>query len=174
MKSILFLLLTSTVVAGCGVQELRKEDVAAMICKKLQFPKTFSYEINRIDPASAEKLISLGLEAQGLVSVKKILRLDEIGKPIIKFAEKAKPFLLPTPDDKNPDDVQVVKVADIDFAEVTVLKLESQLNLARVDYTIVYKNITPFAALIKKDLTKPEFRSAILRKHATAGWVLTD
>lgn len=173
MKGILCLLLISAAVAGCGVQELRKEDVSKMIRRKLKFPQTFSYEINKVDPENAKKLMNAGLEAEGFVSIKKILTLNEIGKPIIQFAEKSEPFLLPTPAGKSADNVQVVKVADIEFAEVTLMKLETQFNFARVEYTLVYKNITPFAALIKKDLTRPELRHAILTKHNT-GWVLEE
>ncbi|MGN6492242.1 MAG: hypothetical protein ACTHLE_09630 [Agriterribacter sp.] len=173
MKGILCLLLISTVVAGCGVRELRNEDVAKMIRKKLKFPQTFSYEINKADAGSAKNLMTAGLEAEGFVSIKKILTLDEIGKPIIQFTEKSEPFLLPTPAGKSADKVQVVKVADIEFDEVTFLRLETQFNFARVKYTLVYKNITPFAVLIKKDLTKPELRHAVLTKHST-GWVLEE
>ncbi len=59
------------------------------------------------------------------VTVQRTQKLREIGKPLVYFTDKAKPYLLPITKGRNPDKVQVVKVADKDLVEVTGISTNS-------------------------------------------------
>jgi hypothetical protein len=48
--------------------------------------------------------------------------LGDIGSPLIDFTDKAKAYLLPTPQDDKASKIQKVKLADEELVEVTGIK----------------------------------------------------
>src|SRR5439155_23300801 len=99
-------------IAGCTSNELSREEAFRLIQQDKQYPRVIDYEINRVDPDQARKVLNAGLEKDGWVTVQRTQKLVDVGKPLIHFTDKAKPYLLPLPEGENPDKVQVVKLAD--------------------------------------------------------------
>ena len=59
----------------------------------------------------------------------------------------------------------------MDLGEVTGVQLQEDNKSATVEYTVVYKNVTPFAKLMKRDLSQTETQRARLDYFDT-GWKL--
>jgi len=136
----------------CGTKELKKEEALQIINKELNYPKTIGYDIFCSDPAHAKKLLDAGLETSGMVTIQKTQKLKDIGKPLVQFTEKAKPYLLPTPNKDKALDIQKVKIADEEVNDITLTQDGENNNTVWVEYTCVYKNVTPFSVLMKRNL----------------------
>ncbi len=169
MKTVSVLGIAIFLLASCSQTKLEKEEAASVIRAAKNYPKVYEYEINMTDPASAKKLLDAGLEGEGWVTVDKTQKLKDAGQPIVHFTEKAKPYLIRI--DEKYDNVQVVKVADMDLGEVTGVQLQEDNKSATVEYTVVYKNVTPFAKLMKRDFSQTETQRARLDYFDT-GWKL--
>ncbi|MGN6214481.1 hypothetical protein [Parafilimonas sp.] len=167
MKTVSVLGLALFFLASCDQPKLEKQEAASAIRTEKNYPKVYEYEINMTDPASAKKLLDAGLESEGLIMVDKTQKLKDAGQPIVHFTEKAQPYLVRI--DKKYDNVQVVKVADMDLGEVTGIQMQDDKKSAVVEYTVVYKNITPFSKLIKRDLSEKETQRATL-SFFDSGW----
>jgi hypothetical protein len=167
MKTVSVLGLAIFFFASCSQTKLEKDEAASTIRAAKNYPKVYEYEINMTDPASAKKLLDAGLEGEGWVTIDKTQKLKDAGQPIVHFTEKAKPYLIRI--DEKYDNVQVVKAADMDLGEVTGVQLQDDNKNATVEYTVVYKNMTPFAKLMKRDLSKKETQRADLTYFDT-GW----
>ena len=156
MKKILFILLSAGIVLSeCGTKELKKEEALQIINKELNYPKTIVYDIFCSDPAHAKKLLDAGLETSKMVTIQKTEKLKDIGKPLVQFTDKAKPYLLPTPNKDKALDIQKVKIADEELKDVSLTQDGENNNTVWVEYTTVYKNVTPFSVLMKKNLDEP-------------------
>ncbi|HNP24871.1 MAG TPA: hypothetical protein PKK99_08470 [Bacteroidia bacterium] len=169
MKTVRVLGFAISLMASCSQINLEKEEAASAIRAAKNYPKVYEYEINMTDPASARKLLEAGMETEGLVTIDKTQKLKDAGQPIVHFTEKAKPYLIRI--DEKYDNVQVVKVADMDLAEVTGIQLQEDNKSATVEYTVAYKNVTPFAKLMKRDLSEKKTERASL-SHFDTGWKL--
>lgn len=169
MKTVSVLGLAIVLMASCSQTKLEKEEAASVIRDANNYPKAYEYEINMTDPTSAKKLLDAGLEDEGWVTIDKTQKLKDAGQPIIHFTEKAKPYLIRI--DEKYDNVQVVKVADMDLAEVTGIQVQEGNKSATVEYTVIYKNITPFARLMKRDLSEKKIERTSLAYFDT-GWKL--
>ena len=169
MKTVSVLGLAILLMASCSQTKLEKEEAASIIRSEKNYPKVYEYEVNVSDPASARKLLDAGLEADGLVTVDKTQKLKDAGQPIVHFTEKAKPYLVRI--DEKYDNIQVVKAADMDLADVTGIKILEDNKTATVEYTVAYKNITPFAKLMKRDLSEKKAERSTL-SHFDTGWKL--
>lgn len=169
MKTVSVLGLVLLLMASCSRTKLEKEEAASVIRSEKNYPKAYEYEVNVTDPASVRKLLDAGLEAEGLVTIDNTQKLKYAGQPIVHFTEKAKPYLIRI--DEKYDNVQVVKVADMDLADVSGIQLQEENKSATVEYAIAYKNITPFAKLVKRDLSQKKTERANL-SHFDTGWKL--
>lgn len=171
MKKLTAILLSiSFFIISCSKKELSREEAAVLIKKEMKYPKTFDFEINRVDPVQARRVLEAGLEEEGLLTVQRSQKLKDIGKPLIHFTSKAQPFFLSKPNE-NPEKVQTVKLADEEFAAITGIKASNDGKSAVVEYITEYKNITPFADLVNHDLTKPETHKAYFSLYDD-GWRL--
>lgn len=154
---------------ACNQPKLEKEQAATVIRTGKEYPKVYEYEVNVTDPASAKKLLDAGLENAGLVTINRTQKLKNVGQPVVHFTDKAKPYLLHK--DAKYDNVQVVKVADMDLEEISGIQMQDDNKSATVEYTVIYKNLTPFAELVQRDLSKPEIKRANLSLF-DSGWKL--
>jgi len=174
MKNLSIVLIAGLLLCGCGKNELSREDALALIKKEKGYPRVFEYEIFYSDPYHATRLLEKGLEGKGLVTIKKTQKLKDIGSPLVHFTAKAEPYLINgTPEEWNADfaaGIQRVKLADEDIGEITAIIADKSNNTATVEYTTVYKNITPFAVLLKRDLQKPQQQVAYFAL-SDKGWV---
>src|SRR5690606_8387929 len=97
----------------------------------------------------------------------------DVGKdPIIQFTDKARLYLLETSEKDKSYKIQKVKVADEDITEVTGVQMSGDGKTATVEYSVSYKNVTDFAALLPKtDFTKPATKRAEVALYDD-GWRL--
>lgn len=142
-----------------------------MLKQEEQFPRVYDHDIFCGDPSHAKKVLDAGLENEGLLTVKRTQKIGDIGKPLIEFTDKAKPYLLPTLEEDKSSNIQKVKIADEEMVEVTGIKSGSEGKSAVVEYITAYKNITPFAVLVRTDLKKQPIRTAYFSLYDD-GWRL--
>jgi hypothetical protein len=134
---------------GCNAKQLTNEEAKNLIREKVGYPKVWPYEIYRADAAEATRFLNAGLERDGWLRVLRTQKLGDMGKPLVFFDDKAAKYFLPTPI-KDTAKLQIVRIADMDVDQITAIKVEQ--NSAKVEYTMVYKNISPFAVLLNKPI----------------------
>lgn len=149
MKGILILCISAILFAACTADKLDRDEALKLIREKNIYPKVVSYNVFTADPVYARRMLDAGLESSGLLIVQRNQTLQDAGKPIITFTDKAKPFLLPTSDEDRKDNIQLVKIADEDLEEVTGVQMLDGEKQAVVEYTTSFKNISPFSVLSK-------------------------
>ena len=160
MKNLFITGIIFLLIASCGSKELSRGEAYQILNQEMQYPKTYDYDVFSSDPAHAKKMLDAGLENEGLVTINQTQKIVDIGKPLIEFTDKAEPYLLPTAEEDQSIDIQKVKIADEELAEVTEIKYDSEGKSAVVEYTTAFKDITPFAVLVRTDLNKPTVHSA--------------
>ena len=173
MKKLLFtLILAAVILSGCNhAQELTQDEALKIINMELKYPKVIDYDIFCSDPAHAKSLLDAGLETSGMVTVQKAQKLKDIGKPLVQLTEKANPYLLLTPDKDKALDVQKVKIADEEVKDLTINPDDEDKNIVWVEYTSIYKNITPFSVLMKRNLNE-QVRHKVQFSFTDDGWIL--
>lgn len=170
MKSItVFLCLASLLTAGCSSNKLTRENALRVLQKEKLYPRILDYDLFCGDPNYAVKVLDAGLEDQGYLTVDRTQKLMDIGKPIIHLTEKATHFLLPTPKDDQISQIQRIKIADEFLKEITGIRISGNGKNAVVEYTVICKNISPFAVLLKRDLQKPDTRKSYFSLYDD-GW----
>jgi hypothetical protein len=161
MKKLTLLFVLSLMIVGCSSkEELTREEAFRIIQQGRNYPRVIDYEFYCGDPIYAKKAIDAGLDAQGLVTVQRTQKLEEVGNPLIRFTDKAKPYLLPTAPGDQSSNIQKVKLADEDLVEVTGVNTGSSGKEAVVEYTTAFKNLTPFAGLATMDFKQLAVRKA--------------
>ena len=173
MKKLLFtLILAGVTLSGCNhAPKLSKDEALQIISKELNYPRVIDFDIYCSDPEYAKKLLDAGLEADGMVTVQKAQKLKDIGKPLVQLTEKANPYLLLTPDKDKALDVQKVKVADEEVKDISINLDGENKNIVWVEYTSVFKNITPFSVLMKRNLNE-QVRHKVQFSLIENGWIL--
>ncbi len=141
-------------------QELSQEEALQLLRREMNYPKVYEYDVFCADPESAQKVLNTTLEKQGLVRVKRTQKMNEIGQPLIEFTSKATSYLLTSSEEDKRTNIQKVKIADEDLAQVTGIKTDDNGTKATVEYTTTYTHSTPFAALPRTDLKKQMPRMA--------------
>lgn len=169
MKTICLLGIAVFCLVACSHTKLDKDHATTVIRSAKAYPKVYEFEINTVDPISAKRVLDAGLEETGMVTVDRTQKLRDIGQPLVHFTDKAKPYLLRVDSHYKQD--QIVKVADMDLGEVTGIQMRDDGKTAIVEYTVVYKNLTPFAKLVHRDFTRSETKRASLTLFDT-GWKL--
>jgi hypothetical protein len=171
MKKFVTIILFSGLFAGCSSKELSKEEASKIIQKEMPYPKVVDYDIYCGDPVMAKKVIDAGLEEKGFVIVHRTLKLGDIGKPIIEFTDKAKPYLLPTPEADKKSLIQKVKIADEELVDISGIQMNEGDKNAAAEYTTSYKNVNDLAPLVNKDYKKQETKKAYFVLYDD-GWKL--
>jgi len=173
MKKLLFtLILAGVILSRCNhAPKLTQDEALQIINKELNYPRVIDYDIFCSDPAHAKILLDAGLETSGMVTVQKAQKLMDIGKPLVQLTEKANPYLLLTPDKDKELDIQKVKVADEEVKDLSINPDGVNKNIVLIEYTTVYKNITPFSVLMKRNLNEP-VRHKVQFSLTDNGWIL--
>lgn len=170
MKSITVILcFASMLVTGCSSNNLTRNDALRILQKERVNPRIVDYDLFCGDPNYAVKVLDAGLEDKGYLTVDRTQKLKDIGKPIIHLTDKAKPYLLPTPKEDQISKIQRIKLAEEHLKEITSIKISASRKNAVVEYAVTYKNISPFAVLIKRNLQKPDTTKAYLSLYDD-GW----
>ncbi len=170
MKNPLIILLFAAVsISGCNEHAKLEQDVAMrLITEQFNYPKIIDYDIYCSDPARAKKLLDSGLEKNGMVTIMHTQKLKDVGKSLIRFTDKARPYFLPSPEKNKNLDIQRVKIAEEVIVNLKILDVMDKTT--SVEYTTDYKNITPFAALLKMDLKKLK-KHTVHFKYSDNGWI---
>ena len=145
--------------SACSTKELSKEEATAQIRQQFKYPKAFEYELNLVDPLAARKVAESNLDESGFVIVKQSWSPAEAAEPKITFTDKSKSFLLGVPADRKEGRAALVKLADVDIAEVNDIR-KTDNNHAVVAYTTVFKNVTPFSVLVDRSYSEAEQNEA--------------
>lgn len=162
MKNTLFAICAAWVfLSGCSNnKELSREEAINLIREEMEYPKVIDYDIYCGDPEFAKKVLDAGLETQGLVTVQRTRKLGDVEKPIIQFSSEAQPYLLPTPEKDKSINVQKVKLAEEELQEVTGVKITNDGKSAVAEYTITYKDVTPFSTLVNTNFKEKDTYTA--------------
>lgn len=173
MKKLIFtLIFAGVILSGCNhAPKLSNDEALQIINKELNYPKIVDFDIYCSDPAFAKKLLDAGMETEGMITVQKTQKLKDIGTPLIQFTDKAKPYLLPTPQNDKENDIQKVKIADEEVSDISITKDGENKNAVWVEYTSVCKNITPFSVLMKRNLNE-QVRHKVQFSLTDDGWIL--
>ncbi|MCC4229093.1 hypothetical protein [Zunongwangia profunda] len=161
----LFLIFMLISAIGCQTnQKPDKKTVLKMINDDLNYPRTIDYEIFCSDPSHAKKLLDLKLDTTGMVTIQKKQKLRDIGSPLISFTEAAQLYLIEPTEKEKRLDIQKVKIAEETIDNIKLgNSSESNGKISiPVTYTVICTNITPFSALMKRNLSKTISRSATL------------
>jgi hypothetical protein len=174
MKNVLFAFFAvCTLLTACSDdnKDLSREEAMNLLKQQTTYPKVVDYDIFCGDPAFAKKVLDAGLEAQGLLIVRRTQKLSDVGKPIIQLSPKAEPYLLPTPEKDKSINIQKVKLAEEQLKEVTGIKMMNDGKSAVAEYTTTYKNVTPFSSLVNTDFSKEDTHEAYFALYDD-GWRL--
>jgi hypothetical protein len=171
MKRILSLYIA--IFAACSSDQLDRDKALKIIQDEKLYPKVISYNVFIADPVYARRMLDAGLESSGLLTVQRTQKLMDLGKPLITFTDKAKPYLLPTSDKDRKDHIQLVKIADEELKKITGVQLLDGEKRAVVEYTTFYKNITPFSPLSRLKLNEKDTHKAYFLLYDD-GWRLEE
>jgi len=145
-----FLVMSCLILTGCS--GLSENQVEQILTEKQVYPKIVESVVFCNDGHTAEKVIAAGLVRDGFVTAQLKHTAADIGKPLVYFTDKAKPYLLPTSDTLRSFDAQKIRVATEYLARVVKVEVSASGNSAVVDYVTVIKDQTPLAVLYGQDL----------------------
>ena len=173
MKKLLFtLILAGVILSGCNpAPKLSKDAALQIINKELKYPRVIDYDIFCSDPAHAKSLLDAGLETDGIVTVQKTQKLKDAGSPLVLFSQKAQQYLLPTPEKDKALDIQKVKIADEEINDFQIDPDPENKNTVWVEYTTIFKNVTPFSVLMKRN-SNEQVRHKIQFSLTDNEWIL--
>lgn len=153
------------VMVSCGPKELSRADAERIIRKELQFPRVVDYSVFCTELDQARIAFNSTLDEDGLLTVS-----QDIRNPMIVFTEKAKPYLLPTPEADQAMHIQKVKLADEDLVEVTGIQTRSDGKTAVVEFTTTLTNFTPLNALLSRKLKETNAINKVSFALYDDGW----
>jgi len=156
-RQMIIYLAVPLLVIGCGPKELSRSEAKQLLIESKTYPKVIDYDIYCSDGRVANKVAGGQLEQNGFVVVSKVRTGD---KPFFTFTEKASPFLLETSQRDKEVDIQKVKLADEILVEVTGITSAEDGKKAVVEYTTRIENISPFAALLDREIKSAATRKA--------------
>ncbi|PWG78479.1 hypothetical protein [Pararcticibacter amylolyticus] len=164
MKKWILSALVIFLIQSCTQKKLDKEQALQVLKESKIYPRTLDVEIITTDPNQAARLINTDLEKAEFITIKEAVSLGDMGQQQIILNDKAAPYLIPVTAEEKSRGVQRVKVAEEDISSITDIRLSDNKKEATVEYTTVFKNITPFSSACMDDLKKE-------KKHE-AGFVL--
>lgn len=171
MKKLFIILLVATsLFSSCATKELGKEEALSILKKQPNYPRVIDYEVYCADPVHAKRMLDKGFEKDDFVTIQKKQTINNMGEPLITFTEKSNPYLLPTPEKDQKHHVQLVKIGDEEITDGTMMQTDND-KTASMEYTVVYKNLTPFAKLLNTDSGVPKKRKVYF-VLSDAGWII--
>jgi hypothetical protein len=155
MRDILSLLVFTMIFVSCASDKKLDEKTALKLIKEEKgYPKVVEYEIYTADPQDAKKLLDLGLEKEGLITVQKTQASADVGRPLIMFTKKAQPFLLSQTIDDKKAKIQRVKIADEVVKSITRITEQEDGNGVVVEFETSFENVSAFSVLSGVKLNK--------------------
>lgn len=171
MKNLCYLLISILFITACGSKDLDKATALKLLEEQGKYPKTIETDIYIADPVDATKLLKSGLEKEGYVKIIQNQKLADVGKPLIRFTEKAKPFLIPQTDKDRKNNIQRVKVAEEFVKEILNVKMEDDGQSALVEYKSLLKGKTPFYKASEIEEEDESFKQAKFFSNENGWWI---
>ncbi len=144
MKKIFAIVGLFLIFTACTNKKLDKETALKILQEQEGYPKTIDTEIYIADPADARKLIDAGLEKDGYVKISHTQKLIDVGKPIIAFTDKSKPYLIPQTEEDIKNNVQRVRIVEEVNGKILNVKLSDDGKSALVEFKILFIGQSPF------------------------------
>lgn len=168
-KQTFTLYILSFIVISCGSGKLEESQVKQLLEQAKAYPLVVEHRLFCNDTETAKRVHTKGLAELGLVTANLTHTLADIGKPLISFTEKAKPYLLTTSDTLRSIDVQKVKIGEEQFHGVVRIQYTSSGDRALVTYTITVEQVTPFAVMLEKPIEGEQVRETSFTR-TERGW----
>lgn len=148
MRDILSLLVFTMIFVSCASDKKLDEKTALKLIKEEKgYPKVVEYEIYTADPEEAKKLLDLGLEKEGLITVQKTQASADVGRPLIMFTKKAEPYILPQTIEDKKAKIQRVKIADEVVKSITRITEQEDGKSLVVEFETYLESVSPFSNL---------------------------
>jgi hypothetical protein len=168
-KQTFILYILIIVMISCGSEKLEESQVEQLLKQANAYPLLVEHRLFCNDTETAKRVHKKGLAELGLVTANLAHTLNDIGKPLISFTEKAKPYLLTTSDTLKSIDVQKVKIGEEQFHEVVQIQYSANRDRALVTYTTTVEDITPFARMLEKTMEGEQVRETSFTR-TDRGW----
>lgn len=160
MKKYLFLcvaVMSAVLLMQCE-SGLTRSEAERMITEGKIYPIVIDYKVFCNHTDEAKKVAASDLDENGFVTAQLQHTVADVGTPLVKFTEKAQPYLLTTSDTAKALDVQRVKIADENFLKIVNITTSNDGKSAVVDFVTTMDNPTPFSVLVSNDVTKQQPR----------------
>lgn len=145
---------------SCGQPKLTKETASEQIIKAYYTPaKYYDLWIYGADTTFAKKMRDSELVKEGLVKIPDNFRGSQLGSNLVTFTEKSEPFKLATSVDLQKSGIQIVKVANFKFGEVTQIRDQGNGQPVEVEYTQVSDVLNGFAKLANYNFSKAKTKT---------------
>ncbi len=135
---------------SCSQNKLNEENIKRVIIQEKPYPDTITYPIYTNDPVFAKRMLEKGLEEIGIVKISRSKQFFDTSA-WIRFTDKGNEYLYTNKDKDRKKGVQNVRIGVKVFDGVLEIKLKDDNNHCIVKYTIIYRDMTPFATLVKKN-----------------------
>jgi hypothetical protein len=169
MKKLFIAAACMLLVACNSKKELSKDEAQSLIEKDLQQKGPLGHAIYMADEEFVTKLRDTKVVRDGYITFISGLTVFDIGKPLIRFEDRAKPYLLPSRPGQD-STLQRVKIGGVKILKVNV-KMNPEGTAAQADYTYRIINLTPFAELTPN---RDDQSSVAYFSLESDGWQLTD
>ncbi|RBL91685.1 hypothetical protein [Chitinophaga flava] len=170
MKTLSIIVLALFLVS-CSSKNLTRGKAAELIQPK--YPRNIDWPIFTTDPKDVIKFLPTKLEEEGYVIIKEKIVEGGWRRPYIFFTDKSKSYLLETPEYDRSSGIQRVKVAEQYFSEITGVRMVKDGQKAIVEYSVINKNVTPFAQVSALKIVPTENCKAYFALYDD-GWRLID
>lgn len=168
------MLIVMVAVAACRTApELEREQAVKLISQARGFPASYGYTIFLDDPEHMDRLRGSALENEGLVTVVPLGESKQPSAHFITLAEKAKTYIM---DDRLPTGQVRVRVATAYLepdGKSTTFSASGNDGTVQASYRIYYRDITPFAQLLGRQLPPYETSKAYFR-YDNGKWNIVD
>lgn len=147
MQRILIILLSVLFSLSCR-NNTDHEMFMSLLQKEMRFPKIVELDLFCNDLNYTKNLVLNDLESEGWINIEKKRKQGNIDSPLITFTDKAIPFLLPRSEIERTIGIQKIRIAEENLDEIINIQFDIESNSTVIEYTTVYRNITPFASLL--------------------------
>jgi len=135
------------------------------------YPFTVEYRMFCNSEQYVREVIEKKLVEDGFVTAQLKHTKEDLGRPLIYFTDKAKPYLLITDDTLKSFDIQRIRVAEEVFMQVRKIEMNPSGDKAVVDYSTKIINPTPFIVLYIQDVKgEQKRRTFFTRKNDQWTW----
>lgn len=145
----IFFILSGIALMSCS--ELSSSDVETLLTDAKVYPLDVEYKMFCNSDEHVQAVIEKKLVADGFVTAQLKHTLQDMGKPLIYFTEKATPYLISTNDTLKSFDIQRIRMAEEVFVQVRNIEINPSGNKAVVDYSVRLVNPTPFIVLYNEE-----------------------